>query len=290
MPGVTYCGSMTTLSQHHHHLLPKNNSHFPLLSLLPIHTSNWELYWFMNASASTGSRIREAEVGVKGWKLLWHCHPKWNSSAFKKIHVTFFPTLHIDLAAHRSDSSCQNGACHPSAKPQGLLSRLSFTACNTSFWPCSSWKGLLCGHINTILTTAQQPEGKKTHHVTAQLRIVLRTVFFCTCLDGQMKALQISFSSCTTKLLGVCLHTFLFCFSFSFVIELCIHRISSSIVQDYWCSYSWLNGCALHLTVCLKASENLLPDISLWIINGNCACKNGGRNLMLEYIWKANRL
>lgn len=90
------CGSMTTLSQHHHQLLTKNNSptshscySFPFT---PATGSCIELYWFMNACASTGSGIGEAEVVVWGWKWLWHCHPKLNSSAFKiYMRLLFFP-------------------------------------------------------------------------------------------------------------------------------------------------------------------------------------------------------
>lgn len=93
------------------------------------------------------------------------------------------------------------------------------------------------------------------------------------------------------QLLGVYFHTLLFWFGYLIVIYLCIKGTSFSTVQDSLRSYSWSNGHTLHSTAHLKKpSENLLPHIWVCLINGNCACKNRARNLMLEYNQRANRL
>lgn len=208
-------GSMTPLSQHNHQLLPKNNSptshschSFPFP---PVTGNCIELYWFMNAWVSTGSRIGEAEVRMKGWKWLWHCHPKLNSSAFKRYMWPLTLTLqprHLTLPAKM---------VHATLLPSPMASSLGRASQHITFPfdPAAHERGCYVATQVPYLPLLNNQRGKK--HVTAQLRIVLKTVFFAPCSNGQMKALQISFHSCTTKFLGVCFHTFLFCFRFSFV-------------------------------------------------------------------------
>lgn len=43
------------------------------------------------------SKTEEAEVGVKFWKQLWHCHPTLNSSAFKRYMSPLFLPLTLTL-------------------------------------------------------------------------------------------------------------------------------------------------------------------------------------------------
>ena len=168
----------------------------------------------MNACASTGSRIGEAQVGVKGWKWCWHCYPKLNSSAFKRYTWLLFLPLTLTLRP--------TGLILPAKMVHATLLLPSPMACSLGwasqhitfpFDPAAHERAVVWPHK---YHTYQQPEGKKTCDCTAENCI--ENCICCTCSDGQMKALQISFSSCTTKLLGVCFHTFLFCFRFSFVI------------------------------------------------------------------------
>lgn len=208
-----WCGSTTTLSQHHHHLLPKTNSltshschSFPFTHQQLGAALNCIGLWMLLPALVAGSEKQRWE-----WKAGSYCGivipNEIHLPSKRYMWLLFLPFI---LTLQPTGLTLPAKMVHATLLPSPKASSLGWASQHITFPfdPAAHERGC-CVATQVPYLPLLNNQREKNIPCDCTVENCIENCIFCTCSDGQMKALQISFSSSPpNSWVFVCIHFF----------------------------------------------------------------------------------